>query len=291
MLARCATIVILNLNAMTSAMLICPICRTTLVLQNKTYVCQNHHSYDVAKDGYVNLHVVQHKNSHNAGDTTLSVQARRRFLVGGFYAPAKSAIIQIIKTLEAQKVLDIGCGEGYYTCGLGEVVNEVIGVDIAKSAIQAASKAYKGQADKKNNITWVVGTGAVLPVADGSIDVCTSFFSPLPKQEMLRVLKPRGHLLIATPAPHHLYALRDRLFDTVNLHNPTKFIHELSPEFTLLNEWQIDTPMQLGSQSLSDLMDMTPYAYKAKLDKKATLKAEQDFNVVASFCLYLFHKD
>jgi 23S rRNA (guanine745-N1)-methyltransferase len=40
-------------------------------------------------------------------------------------------------------------------------------------------------------VTWVVGTGATLPVLDQSIDVCTSLFSPIPKDEILRALKPR----------------------------------------------------------------------------------------------------
>lgn len=269
-------------------MLICPICHTSLTLRDKTYICHNRHSYDVSKDGYVNLHVVQHKHSHHAGDTTLSVPAGQRFLSKGFYESLRDGIGDIIDTVAPMTMLDMGCGEGYYTSRLAQT-GQVIGLDIAKPAIITAAKTYKNT-DIGKNIIWVVGTGAVLPLANSSMDVCTSFFSPLPKHEMLRVLKSGGHLLIATPAPHHLHALRKRLFDTVNPHNPIKFVHELSPEFTLLNEWQIDTPMQLDSQSLSDLVDMTPYAYKARLDKKTDLKAEQDFHVVASFILYLFKK-
>ncbi len=270
-------------------MLICPICHTALTLHDKAYVCHHRHSYDVAKEGYVNLHVVQHKNSHHAGDTAMSVQARRRFLSQGFYEPLRQAITQIIHDLSPTSVLDIGCGEGYYTSILTNQTRLVVGLDIAKTAIVSAAKTYKKQ-DTTKNITWVVGTGAILPIADGSMDVCTSFFSPLPKQEMLRVLSTQGHLLIATPAPHHLYALREELFDAVTLHHPAKFIRELSPEFRLVREWQIDAPLDLDHQSLSDLIDMTPYAYKAKLDKKATLKARRSFHVVASFCLYLFKK-
>lgn len=270
-------------------MLICPICHTDLNLQGKTYTCQNRHSYDISKDGYVNLHVVQHKNSHSAGDTPESVQARRRFLAGGFYQHLRDKISSIINYLSPNTVLDIGCGEGYYTSILANNERQVIGLDIAKTAIIIASKTYKNQEVGKN-ITWVVGTGSVLPVAEGSIDICTSFFSPLPKAEMLRVLTAEGYLLVATPAPRHLYAMREQLFERVNLHNPTKFIAELSPEFTLIDEWQIDTPMVLDSQNLSDLMVMTPYAYKAKLDKKISLKTQTNFEVTASFCVYLFKK-
>ena len=271
-------------------MLTCPICYTDLILDGRTYSCQNRHSYDVAKDGYVNLHVVQHKNSRSAGDTAVSVQARKRFLANGFYAPLRDKIGQVVSELSPKTMLDVGCGEGYYTSVLAEQGAQVIGLDIAKTAIITASKTYKNQHVNKN-ITWVVGTGSVLPVADGSVDVCTSFFSPLPKKELLRVLKSGGHLLMATPAPQHLYAMRERLFDTVNPHQPTKFIDELAPEFKLVDEWQIDNPMVLDNQSLIDLIDMTPYTYKAKLDKKTALKRETSFEVVASFCLYLLKAD
>lgn len=269
-------------------MLTCPICHTPLTLHGKTYTCHNRHSYDVSKDGYINLHVIQHKNSHTAGDTNISVQARRRFLAGGFYEPLRDKAQQVIDELAPTSVLDIGCGEGYYTACMARTAH-VIGLDIAKTAIITASKTYKNT-NIANNLIWVVGTGALLPVADGSMDICTSLFAPLPKTQMLRVLKSDGHLLVAVPAPMHLYTMREWLFETVNVHNPTKVIDELAPEFELINQWQIDTDLSLNSQNLSDLIDMTPYTYKAKLDRKTALKAQKSFEVMASFCVYLFRK-
>lgn len=203
-------------------MLTCPICQQALTLTTKTYRCPASHSFDVAKEGYVNLHVVQHKKSKNPGDTPESVQARRRFLSAGFYAPLRQAIVERVSSLGASRVLDIGCGEGYYTQALADAAKQVVALDIAKSAVQIAAKA-----DKQHRITWVVGTGAILPVADGSMDLCTSFFSPLPKDEMLRVLAPGGFLMVATPAPRHLYAMRQALFDMVIEHEPQK-IHRQS---------------------------------------------------------------
>ena len=50
-------------------LLMCPVCREALTLNERTWRCANSHSYDVAKQGYVNLHVVQHKHSKNPGDT------------------------------------------------------------------------------------------------------------------------------------------------------------------------------------------------------------------------------
>lgn len=50
-------------------LLMCPVCREALSLTEKTWRCSGNHSYDMAKQGYVNLHVVQHKHSKNPGDT------------------------------------------------------------------------------------------------------------------------------------------------------------------------------------------------------------------------------
>lgn len=267
------------------AMLACPICQNTLARVDKSFCCSNRHNYDIAKEGYVNLHVVQHKKSHTAGDTPSSVQARRRFLSQGFYEPLRAKIRQILSDLPITTALDIGCGEGYYTSALAQGVDRVVGLDIAKTAIATASRTHKTP-----NITWVVGTGSVIPVVDGAVDICTSFFSPLPKDEILRVLKGDGYLLVASPAPHHLYAMREQLFEKVILHDSDKFVAMLAPEFTLLQTWQIDSPMSLDGQSLADLMDMTPYAYKATLERKTALKSQTSFDLTASFCVRLFQK-
>ena len=219
-------------------LLMCPVCRQALVLKDKTWRCASHHSYDVAKQGYVNLHVVQHKHSKNPGDTPESVQARRAFLSAGFYAPLQQAVDKLIRELRIENLLDIGCGEGYYTDAMQAEVLQCVGVDIAKNAVQVAAKLNK-------NVTWVVGTGAVLPVVDASINLCTSLFSPIPEQEILRVLKDQGYLMVVTPATEHLYAMREALFEEVNPHEPAKFVEQLSSHFDLVQEHVIDAPLSL----------------------------------------------
>ena len=264
-------------------LLMCPVCRQALVLKDKTWRCESNHSYDVAKQGYVNLHVVQHKHSKNPGDTPESVQARRAFLSAGFYAPLQQALVQIIRDLRIENLLDIGCGEGYYTDAMQAEVLQCVGVDIAKNAVQVAAKLNK-------EVTWVVGTGAVLPVLDGSIDLCTSLFSPIPEQEILRVLKDQAYLMVVTPATEHLYAMREALFEEVNPHEPHKFVEQLSENFELMRDIVVDAPLSLAQQDLKNLIAMTPYAYKAKAELRSTLEAQDQFSVKAQFQIYLFKK-
>ena len=264
-------------------LLMCPVCREALSLSEKTWRCVNNHSYDVAKQGYVNLHVVQHKHSKNPGDTPESVQARRAFLSAGFYAPLQQAVVEKIRQLRIENLLDIGCGEGYYTNAMQQEVLQCVGVDIAKNAVQVAAKLNK-------DVTWVVGTGATLPVLDDSIDLCTSLFSPIPQEEILRVLKPQGYLMVVTPAPAHLLAMREALFDEVNAHDPHKFVEQLQQHFELLEQPIIESEFNLDQTQLKNLIAMTPYAYKAKLEKRQQLELQTDTFLQASFQLYIFKK-
>ncbi|MEN8406880.1 putative RNA methyltransferase [Acinetobacter seifertii] len=268
---------------MTMQNLMCPVCRQRLELVNKTWRCDQGHSYDIAKQGYVNLHVVQHKHSKNPGDTPESVDARRAFLQDGYYQPLQQAVVALLKQLKAKSVLDIGCGEGYYTSAMQDAVEQCVGVDIAKNAVQRAAKL-------NHNVTWVVGTGATLPVIDRSMDACTSLFSPIPQAEILRVLKDDGYLIVVTPATEHLYAMREALFEQVNPHTPQKFVEQLQDLFELKEQQTIDAPLLLDQEALKNLIAMTPYAYKASPERRMQLEQQSQLEVTASFQIYLFQK-
>lgn len=268
---------------MAKQILMCPVCRQSLNLIERTWRCEQGHSYDVAKQGYVNLHVVQHKHSKNPGDTPESVDARRAFLQGGYYQPLQQAVVDLLKQLNVKAILDIGCGEGYYTSAMQQVVEQCVGVDIAKNAVQRAAKL-------NTEVTWVVGTGATLPVLDHSMDACTSLFSPIPQTEIARVLKDDGYLIVVTPASEHLYAMREALFEQVNPHTPEKFVEQLQNLFELKQEQIIDAPFVLDQQALKNLIAMTPYAYKASPERRLQLEQQLQLEVTASFQIYVFQK-
>ena len=70
--------------------LLCPICSEQLNLTDRQYRCPRNHSFDIARQGYVNLLAVQQKHSLNPGDTREQVLSRREFLEAGFYAPLRT---------------------------------------------------------------------------------------------------------------------------------------------------------------------------------------------------------
>lgn len=261
--------------------IICPLCRQPLDRQPRTWTCASGHSFDVAREGYVNLLPVQHKHSREPGDRPDMVLARRAFLEAGHYAPLRTAIAAMLAPLAAERLLDIGCGEGWYTSAFTAAASEVIGLDIAKPAVQLAAKRHKA-------ITWLVGSGAILPLADASVDVITTLFTPLHIAEMLRVLKPGGSVLIATPAADHLQRVREGLFDEVRAHEPDKFITEFAPAFALAERATVRVPLALDGAALRQLLAMTPYVWKARPERRLSLEANAHFETEAAFVVLRF---
>lgn len=283
--------------------IICPLCHLVLDRQSKVWSCTNGHSFDVARQGYVNLLVVQHKNSREPGDNQDMVMARREFLQAGYYQPLRDAVTAWLQPLLAElpahadgaepSLLDIGCGEGYYTSALHTLFADVIGLDIAKPAIQLAARRFQ-------EITWLVGSGAQLPVADQSMDVVSSLFSPLPVTEMHRVLRDDGHVLVVNPGPTHLWTMREGLFDEVRPHDPEKFLAGFEALFEPPIRQEVRFPLHLTPLALKQLLLMTPYVWKAKQERRLALEQfeleqfrhvpHDFFETEAVFSLMLFKK-
>lgn len=144
-------------------LLVCTVCKHRLVqmIREKTYQCINDHNFDIAKQGYVNLLVNNQKKSRLPGDSKEMVHARTKFLSKGYYDTLSRRINEcVIEQLNkissnSYNILDIGCGNGYYTNELMKSTQEknifayYYGLDISKEAVKFASTSNKF-------ITWVV---------------------------------------------------------------------------------------------------------------------------------------
>jgi 23S rRNA (guanine745-N1)-methyltransferase len=264
-------------------LILCPLCRLPLQQDEKTWRCTQGHSFDVAREGYVNLLPVQHKNSRDPGDDPDMVMARREFLEAGHYQPLREALLATAAPLQAQGLLDIGCGEGYYTAALAKVSGQAIGIDIARPAIRVAAKRHPG-------VTWLVGSGAHLPLADASVDLVCNIFTQMHLAEMHRVLRPEGHVLVVTPAAEHLRSLREPLFDELRPYDPGKFLAAFEERFELQSRQELQFPLSLAQPALGQLLRMTPYAWKAKPERRAALEACEGLQTEAAFSLMLFRR-
>lgn len=260
---------------------VCPLCRQPLVPAANAWSCPARHSFDVAREGYVNLLPVQDKASRDPGDNPAMVAARRAFLEAGHYQALREAAVTLLAPLGAGRLVDLGCGEGYYTTALATAVAETVGVDIAKPAVRLAAKRSRA-------ITWVVASGARLPLADAAVDAATSLFCRLHPAETRRVLTAGGHILVAGPAADHLRELRAELFDEVHPHEPDKTGTELADRFTQVVAHEVRHTLHLDQAGLRNLLAMTPYAWRARPERRAALEERESFTTEAVFDLRVF---
>ena len=204
--------------------------------------------------------------------------------------------------------LDIGCGEGYYTQTMAQMGSDsmttLIAADISKPALielakvsKAASQLWyqqhKDKAEKTTVIYPLVTSAAHLPLRAHSVTGISSIFSPILPEAFAKVLADKGYLIIAKPDVGHLATMRDALFDSVREHDSDKFLQELAPYFTLIETHRVSTEMTLAASDLADLLTMTPYAYRARSEKRQVLLAaveQQAFSTEAKFVVYVLQK-
>lgn len=261
----------------------CPLCKKPLVLHNKSYRCESNHSFDQAKEGYVNLLPVQHKHSKDPGDNKAMVNARREFLDKGFYQPLAQQLQMLYQQYGdiTKPVFDAGCGEGYYTQHYVQPMNNVYGIDIAKNAVKNAAKKYK-------DCQFSVGTLSQLPFNNGYFSWINSIYAPILEQEFTRVLADNGYLVTVTPAKNHLIELKALIYRDAQQHDITKSPIE---HLTLIEEKQLNYVMEFKqSEDIINLLAMTPFAFKTTTSLLDELRARESFNCQADFLIRLYQK-
>ncbi|MDE5206361.1 23S rRNA (guanine(745)-N(1))-methyltransferase [Citrobacter amalonaticus] len=263
----------------------CPLCHQPLAHVTNSFVCPQRHQFDVAKEGYVNLLPVQHKRSRDPGDSAEMMQARRAFLDAGHYQPLRDAIVEHLSTrldASATSILDIGCGEGYYTHAFADALptTTTYGLDVAKVAIKAAARRYP-------QVTFCVASSHRLPFADACLDAVVRIYAPCKAQELARVVKPGGWVITATPGPRHLMELKGLIYDEIRLHAPHT---EQLEGFTLQEDITLAYPMSLSGKVAVALLQMTPFAWRAKPAVWEQLASRETFDCQTDFRLHLWQR-
>lgn len=278
---------------------LCPVCFAKggvepLNRKEHTYVCEKGHSFDRAKSGYVNLLLPGEKHSKVPGDNQVMVAARQKFLNKGYYQPLADAVgnclFQSLSVLPHQPpytILDAGCGEGYYTNHMRNVLTHqnvsfrMFGIDISKIALDKAAK--------RDKITeYAVASIFHLPEDDASLDALTILFAPYSPEETQRVLKPDGLLLLVVPGERHLLELKNAVYDK-------PYVNEVKDEaldgFDLLDHRHLEYPMELScNEDIENLFTMTPYYYKTTKENQQRLSALNFLRVTASFEILLYKR-
>ncbi len=246
----------------------CPLCKSPVNITNQPVTCENNHSFDKAKSGYVNLHPVQFKKSKHPGDDKAMVLARRAFHEAGSYLPLMKAMVSSLddalpKDHKAIQLYDAGCGEGAYLAhcydsltALGRKV-EASGSDISKVAVDLAAKKYK-------SLNFAVASSFDLPIENESLNAIIQVFAPGKNEEYARVLGEEGILLTVDPAPMHLFELKSLVYDSPRKHTLPSSERE---GFSLLTTKNIQLTISFDApeQALA-LIKMTPFYWKLPKD-------------------------
>lgn len=268
----------------------CPSCGGPLQLvansAQKTFACDNNHCFDLAKEGYLNLHLAQNRRSRNPGDNDDMIRSRQRFLNAGYYEDLALAIASGIEEKAADKrLLDIGCGEGYYLAQIRKACPELqlLGIDIAKTAVKLAAK-------RKINAQLAVDSGFKIPLFDNSMDTAISVFSPISASETSRVLRPGGQLIMVGPGEHHLSGLTQHIYEQPSAHSGNYQALDDSQAFELQRQTEVDKNISVEGAAIADLLHMTPYYWHAKPEQQKKLANLQHLETRVQFNIRWYRK-
>ncbi|HEY2523296.1 MAG TPA: 23S rRNA methyltransferase [Streptosporangiaceae bacterium] len=254
-----------------AGLLVCPVCGASFSLAGAVLRCGNGHSFDVARQGYVNL--MPGGARPGTADTAEMVSDRAAFLGAGHYAPLASALAGLAAGAgERSVVLDAGSGTGYYLAAvlarLGPGVTG-LALDISVRALRRAARAAPGI----GAVGW--DTWQPFPVRPGSVSVILNVFAPRNGPEFHRVLAPGGTLLVVTPAPGHLAELAAPAgLIAVDEHKDERLAATLGPYFTVTGRQDLTVPLRLAPAEAATLAGMGPSAHhfdpaatRARLDE------------------------
>ncbi|MCP4543792.1 MAG: methyltransferase domain-containing protein [Chloroflexi bacterium] len=285
-------------------LLICPVCGAQLAQVDNTLKCPQAHSFDIAREGYVNLLLAGRKQPKILGDTKDMLRARRTFLAQGFYDPLSNAINeQVCAHLANQRhndapsptcIVDVGCGEGYY---LGRLKNHLdgqlehdnvcyFGIDISKEATKLAAKRHK-------EMRFVVANvNQKLLFPDHAVHVLTNIFAPRNAAEFDRVIIPDGLLLIVIPGPRHLTSLSEQNLFSLSI-EPNKqknTVERLAGTFTQTGEQIVKYEIHLDNKALVNLIQMTPNYWHSSSEIWNNVKTIESVQTEVNFIILAFNR-
>ena len=262
-------------------------CARELELQGASLRCPQGHAFDVAREGYVNLLLVQDRKSSDPGDSKEAVAARRRLQDAGFGRPlldALEAAIAEVAPPPASAVLDVGCGEGTFLASIAERFSlEGHGVDISVSAIEAAAKRHP-------SLGWVVANAdRGLPFADASFRLVLTIAGRRHPPEFARVLEPEGRLIAALPAEDDLIELREAL------HGHAIIVDRFGPLLKALEgTFQLEKRRVLRHRSRLEtvaILDLLASTYRGGRDSQREAVARiEAMDVTSSWTLATFRR-
>ena len=274
-------------------LLACPFCDSHLARIANTLTCTNSHTFDISKEGYVNL-----LRKKLPGDTKEMLIARRNFLEQGYYQPLSDTINALVSIALGPEtpsfnILDAGCGEGYYLSRLqAHLANQMphtqccyMGLDISKEAIRTAVKKYKAAqfvvANLKERLVFV----------DSAFHVLLNIFAPRNVDEFARVLVSGGIAIVVIPAPAHLLQLRST-FHLLNIEENKQqhVIEQFAGLFELTDLRTIAYDIRLSRAAMMQAILMTPNYWHIPDEMRKATEGREEMETEVGFVCMVFRR-
>lgn len=240
----------------------CPLCKSSMhVVALKSFVCSNNHTFDIAKQGYVNF-TTRPPNSTYKKEL---FEARRKMIMetllyNKMHKLIREVIVGHLDIVSSPLVmLDVGCGEGSHLQKIMEVINSTnigIGIDISKEGIVLAARDY-------HHTLWIVGDLANSPFRDQSFSVILNIFSPSNYKEFNRLLKQDGIVVKVVPSTHYLKEVREAFYNDLEKrhYQNDQTISLFLKHFHLIHRLKVYETRDLGSAALTSLVQMSPLTW------------------------------
>jgi 23S rRNA (guanine745-N1)-methyltransferase len=263
-------------------------CWLPLRREGRAYRCDARHSFDIARQGYVNLLQPQDRRSPRAGDSPASVDARASLLAAGIGVAAldamRSRAALLLRGLPSPVAVELGCGSGDLVGSLssrGDVSG--VGIDLSVAAVERAARQYP-------DTTWVVANAdRRLPIVDASTQLVLSLHARRNPTECARILRPGGMLLVAIPAADDLIELRALAGGTAVERDRGEALRvEHAPLFDVVDRTTVRETRQLGRDALLALLTGT---YRGARERSAErMRAVEALEVTLAADVWTFRR-
>jgi 23S rRNA (guanine745-N1)-methyltransferase len=242
------------------AALACPVCGEGLGRHDAALRCGRGHSFDVARQGYVNLLAGTGSAHTGTADTAAMVADRADFLAAGHYAPLAALVAERVGTPDGL-IVEAGAGTGYYLAAALDRAPAAVGLalDVSVAALRRAARAH----DRLGAVGWDVWRP--WPVRDGVADVVLDVFAPRNGPQFHRVLRPGGLLVVVTPAADHLAELGTAAgLLSVDPHKAQRLAGTLGDAFDLLEATPLRHPLALAPADMARVVGMGPAGHHGR---------------------------
>lgn len=273
----------------------CPYCggAFTFIEDQLSLICPHRHTFDLSKQGTVNLLVRQ---VHSEYDQELFVCRKRIMQETDFFQPLLERLAAEINRywssdddeIGERLLLDAGCGEGTHLTRLLSLLRQSghmatgIGVDIAKEGIRQAAK---NQTDAR----WLIADLAHPPFSSHVFDLLINILSPSNYEAFCRIAKPDGWLIKVVPASDYLKELR--LFfrgnDDGRTYSNADVLAHFTHRFPETTRFSMTYSRQLSGDQLVDLMRMTPLSWRASESLKEQWVSASSRNITVDLIILI----